>query len=85
MTGQNMKTLQATAAKAKFSELLKDVERGETVVITRHGKEIAEIRPPSKRRREEIEAAIAGIKEIRKRTKPWSTAEILEAIKEGRK
>ena len=38
-----MKTVQASTAKAQFSELLDDVERGETVVITRHGKPVARI------------------------------------------
>lgn len=80
-----MKTVQSAAAKARFSELLDDVERGETIVITRHGKPIAHIGPPPTRQREDVEAAIAGIKELRKRTKPWSTEEILAAIKEGRK
>ena len=32
-------------AKAKLSEILRKVERGRTVVISRHGKAIAEVRP----------------------------------------
>ena len=45
MTGQNMKSISATEAKAKFASLLSDVERGETVEITRHGKTIARLSP----------------------------------------
>ena len=37
--------LQASDAKAKFAELLDQVERGRTVRITRHGKAIARIVP----------------------------------------
>jgi prevent-host-death family protein len=33
-------------AKAKFSELLKRVEAGEEVQVTRHGKVVAKIVPP---------------------------------------
>ena len=34
-------------AKAHFSELLRRVESGETVVVTRHNRPVAEIRPPA--------------------------------------
>lgn len=82
-----MKHIQASAAKARFAELLDEVERGETVVITRHGKEIATIAPAgfSEQRRKEIQDAIAGIREISKRTKPMTVQEILAARDEGRR
>jgi prevent-host-death family protein len=34
-------------AKAKLSELLRAAERGETVVIVRHGRAVARLTPPS--------------------------------------
>ena len=40
-----MHTMQATEAKARFAELLRTVERGKTMVITRHGKAIAHVIP----------------------------------------
>lgn len=80
-----MKQIQAAAAKSRFSELLDQVERGETIVITRHGKPVARIVPDPARRQEQIDAAIAGIKELRKHTKPWSAAEIVAAIRQGRR
>ena len=40
-----MRTVQATEAKAHLSELLRNVERGETVAITRHGQTIAHVVP----------------------------------------
>ena len=35
-----------TEAKAKFSELLKRVEAGEEIVVTRHRKAVARVVPP---------------------------------------
>lgn len=80
-----MKTVQASIAKAQFAELLDEVERGETVVITRHGREIAEIRPSDAERRRIVAEARADIEEMRK-TGPRVTAEeILAWRDEGRK
>lgn len=39
-------------AKSHLSELLRRVEAGETVTITRHGRIVAELRPPTPLRRE---------------------------------
>jgi prevent-host-death family protein len=80
-----MKHIQASAAKARFSELLDDVERGETIVITRHGKEIATLMPRSDARQRQIDQAIKDIDAIRKQTKPATIAEILAWRDEGRK
>jgi prevent-host-death family protein len=44
------------------------VERGETVVITRHGRAIARIVPEAQRRQAEIDRAIESIKALRQRT-----------------
>jgi prevent-host-death family protein len=83
-----MKTIQASEAKTHFLRILDEVERGKTVTVTRHGKTIARIVPviPSdEERREQIAQAMASILEIRKRTKPMSIEEILEARDEGRR
>ena len=48
-------------AKAQLAELLDEVERGETVVITRHGKPIADLKPHAESRRED---ALRAMKEI---------------------
>lgn len=40
-----MRTMQATEAKARLAELLRTVEHGETVAITRHGETIAHVIP----------------------------------------
>ncbi len=47
-----MRTVSVTAAKAQLSRLLVQVERGEDVVITRHGKPVAKLmayRPRARR------------------------------------
>ena len=40
-----MKTMTARIANQNFSKLLGEVERGETVLITKNGKTVAELRP----------------------------------------
>ena len=80
-----MKHIQAAKAKAQFSELLNDVEHGETVVITRHGKPIVRMTPEALDRRSEIEKVIAEMKQLRKGIKSATLEEILAWRDEGRK
>ncbi len=80
-----METIPASAAKTHFLRILDRVERGETVVITRHGKAIARISPQESDRSERIARAKANILAIRERTKPVSLEEILSARDEGRR
>lgn len=61
-----MKIIQATEAKAKFSELLSDVERGEVVEITRHGKVIARVSPPRQDEAERRRLAVERIREFKR-------------------
>jgi prevent-host-death family protein len=42
-----MKTVGIFEAKNQFSALVAAVEEGETITLTRNGKPVAEIRPPS--------------------------------------
>ena len=80
-----MKQIQASAAKARLSELLDEVERGETIAITRHGKRIARIVPEESEREREIRQAMADIVEMRKHNKAATREEILAWRDEGRK
>lgn len=80
-----MKQVQASAAKAHLSELLDEVERGETVAITRHGKQIARIVPENTERERELRQAMAEMDAIRARNKPVTVAEILAWRDEGRR
>jgi prevent-host-death family protein len=60
------------------------VERGASIIVTRHGKPIARIVPEVEIDRERVERAMQSIREIRKRTKPVSIEEILAMRDEGR-
>jgi prevent-host-death family protein len=82
------RTVQASEAKTQFLRILDDVEQGQSVLITRHGKTVARITPVSEteeERRARIQRARDGILEIRKRTKHTSVEEILAARDEGRR
>ena len=88
-----MQTIQISEAEANFQRILGEVERGETVVITRQGRPIVRMSPdsipvPDQEMvidRERVRRAMEGIREIRKRTKPVSLEEILSARDEGRR
>ena len=79
-----MQTIQASEAKTHFLRLLDEVERGETVIITRHGKPVARVIPETAIDSARKARAAASILDIRQRTKPVSLREILSARDEGR-
>ncbi len=53
-----MLEVQSTEAKTNLAQLLRDVEHGETVAITRHGKTIAHMVPAQAQDRASREAAV---------------------------
>jgi prevent-host-death family protein len=77
--------VQASDAKARLLQILDDVERGETVIITRHGRAIARLVPEAKGRREQIDQAIETIKALGRRNGRISLEELLSARHEGHK
>ncbi|MGL5113912.1 MAG: type II toxin-antitoxin system Phd/YefM family antitoxin [Beijerinckiaceae bacterium] len=82
-----MVTFGAFEAKTRFSELLDRVERGETVVITRHGKPVARLGPAEGE--EDRVFTITRLKAvraaIRESGRNWSTAEIISDRDSGRR
>jgi prevent-host-death family protein len=78
-----MKQVGVYEAKTKLTRLLVEVERGESVTITRHGRPVAELVPIQRRRRTPAEAA-AAIRELRKGNR-LDGITIRELIEEGRK
>jgi prevent-host-death family protein len=84
-----MREIPASNAKTHLARLLDEVERGETIAITRHGRRIARIVPERQRRQEEIDAAIADMKElakeIRERGGAMTAEEIVASIHEDHK
>ncbi len=80
-----MKLVQASIAKARLAELLDEVENGETVIITRHGKAVARLVSENDQRQREIQRARADIEAMRVTAPRVSAEEILAWRDEGRK
>ena len=62
-----MATVSAFTAKRLFAQLLRRVERGEEIVITRRGKEVARLVPAATK--PDKEAAMAAFRRLRERAK----------------
>ena len=87
--GQMLREVQAPEAKTHLPQLLDEVERGATIVITRHGRRIARLVPEAQRRQQEIDEALDNIKklgkEIRDQHGAMTVEEILSLRHEGHK
>jgi prevent-host-death family protein len=81
-----MKTYQASEAKTRFLKILDDVESGQSIQVTRHGRKIARIvpEPADEAYAERARRAFEQIAELRKRVKPISLAQIIADKNEGR-
>lgn len=66
-------------AKAKFSLLIEQVERGEAVTITRHGKTVARILPAAKRA--EVVEEIRRLRESQDKS-AVSSADLIRALRD---
>ena len=72
-------------AKNRFSELLDRVERGERVVITRHGKPVAIMNAAQNRpSKADVERIIAEVSAARSTLPKVSIEDTIETIREGR-
>jgi prevent-host-death family protein len=80
-----MREIQASEAKTHLPQLLDAVERGETIIITRHGRAIARLVPDANRRQAEIDRAIESIRALRQRAGKIPLDELLAARHEGDK
>ncbi len=78
-----MKQIGVYEAKTHLPRLLDEVERGETVTITRHGRPVARLVPVGGRRRT-VGEAIDAIREFRKGN-TLGDITIRELIEEGRR
>lgn len=56
-----MRTISATEASRRFSDLLDAIEAGDTVTVTRGNRPIAEIRPAPRRTGRDLRRALANI------------------------
>jgi prevent-host-death family protein len=80
-----MREVQSSEVKAKLPEYLDAVERGETIVVTRHGKPIAHIVPAPAAEKERVRQALDGIAALRKTTGRMPLKDLLAARHEGHK
>ncbi|MBI5164539.1 MAG: type II toxin-antitoxin system Phd/YefM family antitoxin [Magnetospirillum sp.] len=80
-----MREIQASEAKAHLAQLLDDVARGETLIITRHGRPVARLVPEEGCRREDVDRAIAAIAARRRGAAHVTADDILSARDEGRR
>ncbi|HEX5234698.1 MAG TPA: type II toxin-antitoxin system Phd/YefM family antitoxin [Silvibacterium sp.] len=80
-----MRTVQASEAKTHLPQLLDDVERGATLIITRHGRPIARLVPEPVERQAEVEESVRRIQARRQRNQHVTVEEILSWRDEGRR
>ena len=79
-----MRQVPASEAKTHLPQLLDEIERGESIAITRHGRAVAHLTPVTldhSRSAKAVEAILA----LAKKTRGMTVAEIIEARDEGRR
>lgn len=79
-----MKTVGAFEAKTHLSSLLEQVERGEEITITRHGKAVARLVPVGAVSRDRLFDTVARLKAFRKGRR-LGDASVKVLIEEGRR
>lgn len=80
-----MRKVQVSSVKTHISRLLDEVEHGETIVVTRHGRTIARIVPEGDVDRERFAQAKEDLTRLRKAMPPMTIEEIVSARDEGRR
>lgn len=79
-----MKQVGVYDAKTNLPKLLDEVEKGESVTITRHGRPVARLVPVTSRRQRTVDEVIEDIRAFRK-GKRLDGITIRELIEEGRR
>ena len=82
-----MRQVPATEAKSHLAELLRRVEYGESMAITRHGKPIAHLVPVPDREMVSRREAVNRFRKWKRDRRPvgMTTEEILELVREERR
>jgi prevent-host-death family protein len=83
-----MREIQSSDVKARLPEYLDAVERGETIIVTRHGKPVAHLVPAPAARDDRVRQAIEELLAFRKKRRKgqgMTIKEILAARHEGHK
>ncbi|MGH2616366.1 MAG: type II toxin-antitoxin system Phd/YefM family antitoxin [Thermomicrobiales bacterium] len=80
-----MRTIEAEEAETRFGALLKEVENGETVIVTRDGQPVARVSPIGEER-PGVAAAIETLHRYRREHRPTlGGMSIRELIEDGRR
>ena len=79
-----MPEIGAYEAKTHLPKLLEQVRKGERFVITKHGVPVAELIPVQKRSKQEVRAAIQGLKQFQT-SHSLGGISLRELMEEGRK
>lgn len=78
-----MREIQSSVVKSRLPQFLDEVERGETIVITRHGRAVAHLVPAPVSDRDRIRRALDGISALRQNTGRLTLDELLASRHEG--
>lgn len=78
-----MREIQSSEAKTHLPQLLSEVERGATIVITRHGRAIAHLSPVVDQRADEVRRTMEQIAVFRETMPRLEVSEILSSRHEG--
>ena len=79
-----MKTVGTFEAKTRLSSLLEEVERGEEITITKHGRAVAMLVPPAIAAKRDLQDTIEWLKAFR-RGRKLGGGSVKELIEEGRR
>ena len=80
-----MSSVGAYEAKTHLANLLKRVERGEHITITRHGRAVAQLVPPPGAPELTAAEAIAGLRAFRRDHRLGDDLSVRDLIVEGRR
>lgn len=78
-----MRTVGAYEAKTHLPRLLDEVEKGERITITKHGRPVAVLVPPGVRDARDVDVIVARLRELRRGNR-LNGLSIRELIDEGR-
>lgn len=79
-----MKTVGAYEAKTHLSRLLEEVEKGKTIVTTKHGSPVAMLTPAPNVKQIDVAAVIGDLRSLRQEVSR-DQASVREMIEEGRR
>jgi prevent-host-death family protein len=80
-----MTTVSAYEAKTHLPRLIRAAERGQTVIITRHGRPVAQLGPVQEQRGVDMAEARARLEALRRRLPKIPLEELISALHEGHK